>query len=252
MLGCSNDVRCHQFNDISVTGTVCDCYMELLLSPIFGTILRKGSSSKEITEYVLNRWRWTCITEEVRQHFLDVEEEKANEKDRKAIAVAAKLQKKVDAALRTAEKHKFEASPEGQRIKRDKEQKAKMRLDHLGSSAKNAKSVQCSYCSLVYTHDTGGSFQRCSILSHINCAVVSCQVNQNCCFGYDQHQNIKTTGRGVVRQMTNAGAMVGDELGFETESENEDEGNGITSDLEVDDGSDGDLSDEPSTNTMRI
>jgi hypothetical protein len=44
-----------------------------------------------------------------------------------------------------AEKQKFEASPEGQRIKRDKEQKEKKRLDHLGSSAKNAKPIQCSY-----------------------------------------------------------------------------------------------------------
>jgi hypothetical protein len=52
--------------------------------------------------------------------------------------------------------------------------------------------------------------------------------------------------------MTNAGAMVGDELGVETELENEDEGNGMTSDPEMEYGSDSDLSDEPSTDTMRI
>jgi hypothetical protein len=55
-----------------------------------------------------------------------------------------------------------------------------------------------------------------------------------------------------MQQKTNAGAMVSDELGVETDSENENEGNGMTSDSELEDGSDCDLSDEPSTNTMRI
>jgi hypothetical protein len=41
MLGSSDDERFFDFYGISVPGTPCDSYMELLLSPIFGEILRK-------------------------------------------------------------------------------------------------------------------------------------------------------------------------------------------------------------------
>ena len=62
--------------------------MELLLSPIFGEILRKAKDKKEMTQYVLNRWRWTLITKDVRLHFLDKEEARAQAEDAKVAAAA--------------------------------------------------------------------------------------------------------------------------------------------------------------------
>ena len=92
-LGSSDGERFFDFYGISVPGTPCDSYMELLLSPIFGEILRKAEDKKEMTQYVLNRWRWTLITKDVRRHFLDKEEARAQAEDTKVAAAAKKAAK---------------------------------------------------------------------------------------------------------------------------------------------------------------
>ncbi len=66
--------------------------MELLLSPIFGEILRKAK--------VLNRWRWTFIRKEVRQHFLDKEEARAQAEDIKVAIVAENCGRREKLSLR--------------------------------------------------------------------------------------------------------------------------------------------------------
>jgi hypothetical protein len=112
MLGSSDDERFFDFYGISVPGSPCDTYMELLLSPIFGEIFRKAEDKKacknEMTQYVLNRWRWTLITKDVRRHFLDKEEARAQAEDTKVAAAAGKLRKKEEAATKKAAKEAYD------------------------------------------------------------------------------------------------------------------------------------------------
>ena len=229
MLGSSDDERFFDFYGISVPGTTCDSYMELLLSPIFGEILRKAKDKKEMTQYVLNRWRWTYITKEVRQHFLDKEEERAQAEDIKAAAADCKFRKKEDAAAKKAAKEAYDETPEGQRILRGKAEAKSKRLDHLGSHAKNPKDLQCAYCQSIYKHNNGRSWLKCSLLFHTKCSVLSCQGSPRCCFGYAQHINI------AAEQQQAMAIDEGKDEGVDGEFENETDNN---EDMEGNDGGD--------------
>ena len=243
MLGSSDDERFFDLYGISVPGTPCDSYMELLLSPIFGEILRKAKDKKEMTQYVLNRWRWTLITKDVRLHFLDKEEARAQAEDAKVAAAAGKLRKKEEAAAKKAAKEAYDKTPEGQRILREKAEAKSKRLDHLGSHAKNPKDLQCSYCQLIYKHINGQSWLKCSILSHTKCSVISCQGIQNCCVGYAQHISIAAEQQQDM--VIDEGKDEGSEGGGGNESDNNED---MVIDEGKDEGSDGGVGNESDNN----
>ena len=141
---------------------------------------------------MLNRWRWTFIRKEVRQHFLDKEEARAQAEDAKVAAVAEKLRKKGEAVAKKAAKEAYDETPEGQRILREKAEAKSKRLNSLGSHAKSPRDIKCSYCQSIYKHDSGQGWLKCSLLFHTKCSVISCQGSDLCHTGYAQHISIAT------------------------------------------------------------
>ena len=158
-------------------------------------------------------------------------------------AAAGKLRKKEEAAAKKAAKEAYDKTPEGQRILREKAEAKSKRLDHLGSHAKNPKDLQCSYCQLIYKHNIGQSWLKCSILSHTKCSVISCQRIQNCCVGYAQHISIAAEQQQDM--VIDEGKDEGSEGGGGNESDNNED---MVIDEGKHEGSDGGVGNESDNN----
>jgi len=193
---------------VALQGTASDEYMEKLLEPLLGKVCRGVSNevaTNDISELVLNRWRWTHITRSVRGHLLNKMQVEFNEKNRLVEKRHAQEKKKNEKKLDKEAKAAFDETDEGKRIIREradaneakkllKEAKVTALVEFGLPAMKKLKKgslspvrLQCSYCQNFRQQNNASTWSRCSNIDCHNCKVISCNQSSSCSIGMNQH-----------------------------------------------------------------
>ena len=186
-------------------------------------------NNAQITDHHLSRWRFTFITEEIKEELLARLEAKELEADRKAVAVQDKENKKLERERAKKVKVDFDSTLEGQRILKEFEEKKiesrtkrefvlNFKKTFPGLKMPSAGKPQppptiCSYCGIQYTSifTKNKMWVNCSVLSckSNGCNVICCHQKENCIEGYKQHIAIAS------HNPTDDGSVNGSENGDE-------------------------------------